>query len=79
MRKQPGSRGEYWRQLVREHEESGLPVRGFCRQARVNERFLMVMYDIAVERLHGSNQLGAATLERRTTATDSITSPESRV
>ena len=35
--KQPGSRSEYWRQLVREQEQGGLPVRAFCQQTKVNE------------------------------------------
>lgn len=36
-KKQEVKRGEYWRQMVAEHERSGLPVRSFCEQARVNE------------------------------------------
>ena len=31
------NRSEYWRQLAAEHERSGLTVRAFCEQARVNE------------------------------------------
>ena len=36
-KKQEEKRSEYWRQMVAEHERSGLPVRGFCEQAKVNE------------------------------------------
>lgn len=36
-KKQEAKRSEYWRQMVSEHERSGLPVRTFCEQAGVNE------------------------------------------
>lgn len=31
------TRAAYWRRIISEHERSGLPVRQFCLQARVNE------------------------------------------
>ena len=37
MARKPANRSEYWRQLAAEHERSGLTVRAFCEQARVNE------------------------------------------
>ncbi len=37
MSKPGETRAEYWRRQVDEHERSGLPVRQFCAQARVNE------------------------------------------
>ena len=35
--KRTSGRREYWRQLVNQHEQSGLTVRSFCQQAKVNE------------------------------------------
>jgi len=37
MARKQANRNEYWRQLAAEHERSGLTVRAFCEQARVNE------------------------------------------
>lgn len=37
MANKQGKRSEYWRQMVAEQKRSGLPVRSFCEQAKVNE------------------------------------------
>ena len=37
MANKQAKRSEYWRQMVSEQKRSGLPVRTFCEQAKVNE------------------------------------------
>jgi hypothetical protein len=37
MNKPGQKRADYWRQIVNEHERSGLAVRQFCLQAHINE------------------------------------------
>lgn len=37
MARKQANRSAYWRQLAAEHERSGLTVRAFCQQVRVNE------------------------------------------
>ncbi len=70
MAKKQSNRSEYWRQQVSEQERSGLTVRAWCEQARVNEHSF---YNWRARLRRASPPIRFALVETQGTATPAAT------